>query len=174
MFHRALFHFLTLSLLLCLTACDRNKDAAYTPTPAEPGESAVFPFSHDPDRLAQIGPQACAACHAEEVAEWKTSHHAKANRPVSLEKDGPAFTPARRIEESGVTYLLSIENTTELTLSILKEGSEPLKYELVGVIGETPIRQYLAVLPGQKFQTISASYDVKNDRWVDVLSLIHI
>lgn len=55
-------------------------------------------------------------------------------------------------------------------LRVKNEGAPTEEYDLVGVIGETPIRQYLAHLPGNRFQTISASYDVINDQWVDVFA----
>jgi predicted CXXCH cytochrome family protein len=55
-------------------------------------------------------------------------------------------------------------------LRVISGEGPPVEYALVGVIGETPIRQYLAHLPGNRFQTISASYDVINDQWVDVFA----
>jgi len=44
------------------------------------------------------------------------------------------------------------------------------EYPLVGVIGHTPVRQYLALLPGNRLQAISAIYDVSKDRWIDVFA----
>jgi tetratricopeptide (TPR) repeat protein len=159
-------------LSLCC-ACDPQTETSYPATekvtPPDIGSinDAVFPLSHNPERQAKIGPEACVECHAQAVADWETSHHAKANRPVSIELDRAAFTPSRRIEESGVTYEMS-EADGQFTLSVLQQNGEIDRYDLVGVIGYTPLRQYLAHLPGDKFQTISATYDVKEDRWVDV------
>jgi len=150
--------------------CSESDSDAYQATPSNKEKSTeVFPYSHDSDRLAQITHEACVECHAEEVEQWKTSHHAKANRPTSMQLDARAFTPVRQIEESGVTYEMAL-NGTEFELRVLNPDGPDLTYKLVGVIGETPIRQYLAVLPGNKFQTISATYDVLNDTWIDVFT----
>jgi predicted CXXCH cytochrome family protein len=128
-----------------------------------------FPYSHNPQQLAQTGPDACVNCHKEAVEDWKKSHHAKANRPVSLARDAAAFSPTRRIEESGVIYEMAQVGDL-FKLRVIKENGPTEEFNLVGVIGETPIRQYLAHLPGNRFQTISASYDVINDRWIDVFA----
>ncbi|MFP4166663.1 MAG: ammonia-forming cytochrome c nitrite reductase subunit c552 [Opitutales bacterium] len=156
---------------LLLTGCG-DKDKAYkaTEAPAEAGRGS-FPISHDPARLDKIGPQACAECHEKEVRDWEESHHANANRPVSPELDSEAFNPTRRIKESGVTYEMAEENGEFLLRVLPDDENEAAKtYKLVGVIAHTPIRQYLAEFPDGRYQTISASYDVKKDRWVDVFA----
>lgn len=114
-----------------------------------------------------MGPDACVSCHEQAVTDWRESHHAKANRPVSIRNDAAAFTPTRHVYESGVTYEMTLVEES-FKLRVIDEGHVIEEYDLVGVIGETPIRQYLAHLPGNRFQTISATYDVINDRWVDV------
>ncbi|MEN8828926.1 MAG: multiheme c-type cytochrome [Lentimonas sp.] len=161
---------IALTVPILFLGCSDSRPEAYDATPSSIEKSSeIFPVTHDAARLAKIGPEACVECHAEEVAEWKSSHHAKANRPISMERDAGAFTPARRIKESGVTYELALKGT-EFELHVVDDDKPSLTYKLVGVIGETPLRQYLAVLPGNKFQTISATYDVFNDKWVDVFA----
>lgn len=159
------------TLCLFLSGCGEQPSDGYTATPAseDAAKYGVFPFTFDGPRLARSGPTSCAECHAEEVAQWEQSHHAKANRPVSTALDRPAFTPTREISESGVTYRME-ESEGKFWLKVIEEGGESNDYELVGVIGETPIRQYLTRLEGNKLQTISASYDVINDEWVDVFA----
>lgn len=162
-------HILLGIAILILTGCgDKPSSGEQTATAkqATPG-FGVFPVSHNPARNAKIGPDACIACHADAVADWKTSHHAKANRPVSIKLDRAAFTPARRVEESGVTYEMA-EEDGKFLLRVIQADGQIVNYDLVGVIGYTPLRQYLAHLPGDKFQTISATYDVLKDRWIDV------
>ncbi|MGJ8650082.1 MAG: cytochrome c3 family protein [Opitutaceae bacterium] len=156
------------SLICLFSGCGDSNDAGYEPTKGtNRNDIPAFAISHNPARQAVVGPDACAKCHEDAVTDWKKSHHAKANRPVSIEHDRGAFTPARYVEESGVTYELA-ENNGKFELRVLEEGESPLVYDLVGVIGYTPLRQYLAELPGNKFQTISATYDVIEDRWLDV------
>ncbi len=163
---------LSITIITLLSGCgkDSGDGTGYKATERSPDAPQVpFPASHNPERLSKIGPDACVECHQDEVEDWKKSHHAKANRPVSIEKDRAAFTPTRRIEESGVIYEMSLEGEKFLLKVLDKETEEVQQsYDLVGVIGYTPLRQYLAMTPGKKFQTISASYDVLNDEWFDV------
>lgn len=161
-----------LAVLCIITGCSDPSDTGYDATEAEVsrGEATVtFPYSQNPKRMLRFGPEACVECHAEEVAEWRESHHAKANRPVSVELDAAAFAGNRELEESGVTYRMA-QDGDAFKLHVLEEDGGATEYDLVGVIGETPIRQYLAHLPGNRFQTISATYDVIHDRWVDVFA----
>ncbi len=156
---------------LLLAACGDNGPGGYEATGPGPegAPRTVFPFTFDGPRLARSGPSSCVECHAKEVAEWERSHHAKANRPVSVDLDTPAFTPTREIRESGVTYRMEkVEN--KFWLEVIEDDGQSERYELVGVIGYTPLRQYLTRLEGNKLQTISASYDVLNDEWVDVFA----
>ena len=153
--------------LLALSACSRPEESRRQASDPPAAELTAFPFSHDPARMQAIGPEACVECHADEVAAWKRSHHAVANRPLDPVIDAPAFHPPREVEESGVTYRM-LEQSGSFSMQVIDQGVVSETYELVGVIGETPIRQYLAHLPGNKFQTISATYDVEKDRWFDV------
>ena len=161
--------FLLSTLLLILSACGDAPSAGNKQVTSSQQSAQTFPYSHNPQKLARTGPDACANCHAQAVEDWKQSHHAKANRPVSVRRDSAAFTPTRQIKESGVTYEM-VQIGDDFKLRVIPEEGPPDEYDLVGVIGETPIRQYLAHLPGNRFQTISASYDVINDQWVDVFA----
>ena len=166
-------HILLGLALLSFCACDKKEQSSYPATKKSANiDYGIFPASHNPARNAKIGPDACVECHADEVADWKSSHHAKANRPVSVELDRAAFTPTRRVQESGVTYEMA-EVNGHFELRVLRKDQPIERYELVGVIGETPLRQYLAHLPGDKFQTLSATYDVIEDRWFDVYAGQH-
>ncbi len=156
---------------LFVAGCSEEKKKGYSATlkSEESTTQALFPHSFDTARLNKIGPDACIACHAEEVADWKQSHHAHANRLVSPELDRAAFTPRRQVKESGVTYEL-YQNADQFFLDVVEKDNSTTTYELHGVIGYTPVRQYLARLPGNKLQTISASYDVLEDKWFDVFA----
>lgn len=171
-FGRSSPHCLLAFLLLFAAACSDSSDTSEASEKAlstRQKNAQLFPYSHNPQRLAKFGPDSCVNCHEKAVNDWKQSHHAKANRPISVAKDAPAFNPTRQIEESGVTYqMLQVDNAFKLRVIAADQTVE--EYNLIGVIGETPIRQYLAHLPGDKFQTISATYDVLNDRWVDVFA----
>jgi len=162
---------LLIAVIYGLTGCDEKEIRGYeaTENQSHRAMTTAFPFTFDGPRLARSGPASCVECHAKEVAEWEQSHHAKANRPVSLKKDAAAFTPKREIKESGVTYQLELLEG-KFWLKVIDQEGQTNSHELVGVIGETPIRQFLTRFEGNKVQTISASYDVLNDRWIDVFA----
>lgn len=159
-------------VFLCLSGCGNNpSESGYEATPSSRADAlrGRFPFTFDGPKLARSGPSSCVECHAKEVAEWEQSHHAKANRPVSVELDASAFTPTREIKESGVAYRLE-QVDDKFWLEVIDAGGASERHELVGVIGYTPLRQYLTRFDGNKYQTISASYDVINDEWFDVFA----
>ena len=158
----------TFSLLIGCSDSDSESYRATKSTVERSAEKSTPSAMPHPDSRKSAQRRASSAMPMKSP-EWKTSHHAKANRPVSIVRDAAAFTPARSVEESGVTYELAL-NGTEFKLHVVDDDSRTVSYDLVGVIGETPLRQYLAVLPGNKFQTISATYDVINDRWVDIFA----
>jgi len=160
-----------LTACLWFSGCEDKPSAGYEATPPSQADAlrGTFPFTFDGPRLARSGPSSCTECHAKVVEEWARSHHAKANRPVSVDLDSAAFTPAREIKESGATYRMEqVEN--KFWLKVIDSEGHSTSYELVGVIGYTPIRQYLTRFEGNKYQTISASYDVLKDEWVDVFA----
>lgn len=161
--------FLPILFISFFGGCSDTPNAENGEAASNRNEKQAFPYSHNPQKLARTGPDACVNCHEQAVQDWKESHHAKANRPVSVLRDAAAFNPTRQITESGVIYEM-VQVGEAFKLRVKSEGAPTQEYDLVGVIGETPIRQYLAHLPGNRFQTISASYDVINDQWVDVFA----
>jgi len=126
-----------------------------------------FPLSHNPERLQQVGAEACRECHAEIVDQWYGSHHELANRPIDRAIDTPAFAPPRVVEDIDSRTVMTVLND-QLTLSFERTGEENLTYPLEGVIGLTPLRQYLAPFPGGRWQVASASYDPAKDEWFEV------
>lgn len=155
---------------LTIASCGKPADGPVKGRAAAPEvASRHFPFSHDPVALERSGPATCAECHREIYEKWRTSHHALANRPISAAVDRAAFQPARSLRESGVTYQLE-EREGRFILRVTRDDGSAEEHALTGVIGHTPIRQYLADFPGGRLQTISPSYDVFNDRWIDVFA----
>ena len=102
-------------------------------------------MTHRPERLDQIGENACAECHAQEVRDWERSHHAHANRPINPALDRPAFTPPREVVEEYSAYRLTWEDGARETLNdrILRPASDPFQptgglVELSGSLGRPP------------------------------------
>lgn len=76
--------------------------------PSPPPESPRFTVAELGDPRAQASTQgdACAGCHAREVAAWRTSQHAKAQRPFSREADPkPPGAPRDPVAMIGVAPL---------------------------------------------------------------------
>ncbi|MAT52592.1 MAG: hypothetical protein CMK32_15545 [Porticoccaceae bacterium] len=44
------------------------------------------------------------------------------------------------------------------------------RYPVAGVIGHTPVRQYLVEMPGNRLQALSIGYAPEDDRWVDLFA----
>ena len=171
-FRRLCFLLLIGLLIAACDGSDRRADGAATALPPPSLPEAAFPLSTGGQLPGATDIATCAGCHATQVDEWSASHHAHANRPVSPELDGPAFTPAREVREAGVTYRME-RRGDEFLVSVVADDGTAIEYPLVGVIGHTPIRQYLAQLTGNRFQALSALYHVEEDRWLDVFEGEH-
>ena len=150
---------------------DGDPDTHVAPVPSTPSAATdvSFPLVSKPRPSTAADPETCRACHVAQVDDWSVSHHAGANRPVSVALDAHAFTPSRDVHESGVTYHLTRQEDRFLVRVEAEDGTVE-DYPLVGVIGHTPVRQYLAQLPGNRFQALSALYAVEQDRWIDVFA----
>lgn len=119
-----------------------------------------------PERLKEIGPQACAQCHPNEVADWQGTHHAMANRPVDPALDNAAFVPAKTMSDAGVTTKLS-KQAGEFVIEVDELDGSTSRHELTGVIAYEPLRQYLAPFPRGQWQTTSVAYDPALHEWFE-------
>ncbi len=131
--------------------------------------TAGFPATFFPERYAKFSANACRDCHQESFDEWLPSDHAHANRPVSLALDRAAFQPPREIAAPGETFAFSTA-ADRFWMSVHAESGSEERYELDGVIAVTPLRQYLARLPGGRWQSTSVAYDPAQDEWFDVFA----
>jgi len=144
------------------------------PNRAAPGQeqkvsASLMPETHFPERLAQIGPQACVECHADIVAEWQGTHHADANRPTSTSLDSSAFSPPRVLTDGEVITQLERQSGNFVMRVDEADGSHS-EHLLTGVIGVDPLRQYLTRFPDGQWQTTSVAYDPHADEWFEVFS----
>lgn len=126
-----------------------------------------MPQTMFPARLEQIGPQACAQCHPNEVADWEGTHHQLANRPVDPSKDNNAFVPAKTFTDAGVTTKLS-KQAGKFYVEVNELDGSDSKHVLTGVIAYEPLRQYLAPFPDGQWQVTSAAYDPEQHEWFEV------
>lgn len=149
---------------MLVVAVDRSR----TTLPAVDSDStSVAPVIGEAGKTASGIPsaqaRACATCHEEQFEKWQRSQHAWANRLVSVEKDGAAFTPARMlVNGSFVTHLHEQGNRFEFVSS----GPDGISHhQPEAVIGIEPLRQYLVPFPGGRLQVVDVSYDPHSNKW---------
>ncbi|QYY37165.1 ammonia-forming cytochrome c nitrite reductase subunit c552 [Ruficoccus sp. ZRK36] len=130
--------------------------------------TAAFPITFFPERHEQFSAQACRACHEDAFQDWLPSDHAHANRPVSVALDAPAFDPPREIAVPGETFGFTLADGKFWMKVQPDDGGDAERYALEGVIAVIPLRQYLARLPGGRWQSTSVAYDPAADEWFDV------
>lgn len=130
-------------------------------------ETTGMPVTHDPERLALIGPNSCRECHAAEVAEWERSHHALANRRIDHQIDRVRFSPERTIVKGDVEY--RVFQTSEGFFIEVKEADGTVTGGKVeGVLAYDPMQQYLIPFGDGSWQTTNLAWDVHENEWFDV------
>jgi len=111
----------------------------------------------------------CVACHAQEVADWKNSHHAIANRLFDPQTDAGAFAHAggASFSANGSETILQGALGTAAVTYVKPDGARET-YHPEAVIGVTPLIQYLIPFPGGRLQTLNISFDPRNAQWFDM------
>ena len=118
---------------------------------------------HTASRIPSPQAKACAQCHKEQFEQWQNSQHAWANRLVSLEKDGAAFTPARKLVHGSFTTEMGQQGDA---FEFRVEGKgDPSVHHAEAVIGIAPLLQYLVPFPGGRLQVVDVSYDPRSNDW---------
>lgn len=114
------------------------------------------------------GSASCKECHEAAFDVWKNSNHGLAEREYRADMDGDAFLPKRMLEHNGRMTETFLDE--DGLMRILTRGfkGEKKAYEVVRVIGNNPLRQFLIAAPGGRLQTCDASYDPHKKEWFDV------
>jgi predicted CXXCH cytochrome family protein len=104
-----------------------------------------------------VGAPACASCHADETAGWKTSHHGLAMQPASESSVLGDFNAAV-FEHDGVRSVFSREGGR---FSVRTEGpdGQPHDYAIAYTFGVAPLQQYLIAMPGGRLQALGIAWD---------------
>ena len=149
-----------LALLLC--SCSEVTPVR-SPPPVITPELATRSAVPSPDA------EACLRCHPAEVAAWRSSQHALANRLVSPELDGARFSPERVLAHGRYTIRMRRDGSRfQFVESSPAAAAEARNAE--AVIGVTPLVQYLVPFPGGRLQTIDAGFDPRSNEWFYVFS----
>jgi predicted CXXCH cytochrome family protein len=116
-----------------------------------------------PEAPAYVGSAGCSACHAEQVAAWRESHHGWALRVADDENilgdfDDATFVHeglrSRFFRESGKAFVETEGRDGAL-------GAHEIKY----TVGVEPLQQYLVELDGGRLQALDIAWDTEAKRW---------
>jgi predicted CXXCH cytochrome family protein len=134
-------------------------------------EQAAYPAVIQPDLLKVSGtPPAearnCAECHAKEVAEWKDSQHANANRLFNPRTDLAAFRHTEIFAANGSKTILQ-NGMGSATAAVIEPDGTRTVYHPESVIGVTPLVQYLVSFPAGRLQVLNYSFDPEKKEWFD-------
>ncbi|MCX8109515.1 MAG: tetratricopeptide repeat protein [Verrucomicrobiae bacterium] len=116
---------------------------------------------------AYAGSTICRECHPEEYELWRNSNHARAERPVNTNADLVAFHPARTFKHGTQETHVRFSNGRFL-LTCLGSSKINETHEVLRVIGHDPLRQFLLVAPGGRYQVAEAAYDPLSNEWFNV------
>jgi predicted CXXCH cytochrome family protein len=169
-FQRLCFSFAGSCCFLMQVGCSSKKAEEQLILKTDTELAELFPESFRPDDLAWASPNVCAECHTTSHDDWLKSHHAIANRLIDPETDAAAFSVSYVKDEAGFEYDLSAEGDA-LTIaqkdapSTMPEGHDS---PVIGVIGETPIRQYLVPTSKGRLQTQALTWDPDKEEWFNV------
>ena len=105
-------------------------------------------------------------CHAAEVAEWRDSHHATANRLFNPKTDLAAFHSTPIFAANGSKTIL--QNGMGIpTVAVVSGSGARTVYHPEAVIGVAPLMQYLMSFPGGRLQVLNLAFDPEKKDWFD-------
>ena len=148
-------------LLSLVAACERSADA---PLPANLLQTPQATF---------VGGQACAGCHAEQVASWAGSHHDGAMQPALPDTVLGDFANAE-FTYNGMTSVLFERNAEFWMRTDGPEGTLE-DFRVTHTFGVEPLQQYLLELPDGRLQASSIAWDARpaeqgGQRWFHLYS----
>ena len=110
-----------------------------------------------------VGSQTCSGCHESEGQAWKGSHHARAwtqpdETTILGDFDDAVF------EHKGVTTHFTRRDGA---FFVETEGADGAMraFEVTGVVGVTPLQQYLVATQAGRLQALDIVWDIAGKRW---------
>ena len=107
-----------------------------------------------------VGQERCAACHAEQVAAWKTSHHALAMQVANDSTVLGNFNNAQ-FSNDGVSSSF-FKKDGKFYLRTDGPDGKPQDYDLPYTFGVSPLQQYLVPFPGGRMQSFVVAWDSRS------------
>jgi Flp pilus assembly protein TadD len=164
-------HWLLIGLVVAGTATavllTRKPQAVIKPATTTAGDQPVL-APDDEVHAKYAGSQSCKKCHAAAFEKWKDSNHGLAERNVSKEKDHQFFSPKQTLvhgKETSEAFVDADGLAKFLTLGLDKKRHA---YQVVRVIGNHPLRQFLIAAPGGRMQACDVTLDPVKNEWYDV------
>lgn len=116
---------------------------------------------------AYAGSASCRQCHQEEYRLWSSSHHGLAQRLPDPKVDDAAFDPSRTLHQANQTTAVRKTGAGYEILATGLNGTQEL-FRVEGVLGVSPLRQFLVNFPGGRRQALAESYDPRSNEWFNV------
>jgi tetratricopeptide (TPR) repeat protein len=113
------------------------------------------------------GSESCRECHQEAFNLWTPSNHALAERPPNPGTDRQAFENHAAFSHGGVTSEPQAQADT-LAIKTLGFDHRHEAFQVAGVIGHEPLRQFLVPHEGGRLQAVDTAFDPHNDNWFSV------
>ncbi len=115
------------------------------------------------DTLSYVGTAQCTACHQSQWEAWRSSHHDLAWTEPTAETVLGDFDDTS-FEHQGVVHRFTQEDGVFYMETDGPDG-ELVRYKVVGVVGITPLQQYLFEIEAGRLQAHDVSWDTEEERW---------
>ncbi|HEU4431321.1 MAG TPA: tetratricopeptide repeat protein [Myxococcota bacterium] len=112
-----------------------------------------------PRAASYIGADACGACHAEQLALWRGSHHDLAMTDATEATVLGDFSGARFVH-AGVTSRF-FQRDGRYFVETDGPGGALAEFEITHTFGVDPLQQYLAPLDSGRLQALSVAWDAR-------------
>jgi predicted CXXCH cytochrome family protein len=133
---------------LLLSGCAADEAPAVTGTSLQPAPARY------------VGGEACAACHADEFARWRGSHHDRAMQVAGSESVLGDFNEAE-FTYNGQTSTFSVRND-QYWVSTQGADGQPQEFRITHTFGIYPLQQYLIEFPRGRLQALSIAWDARD------------
>lgn len=126
---------------------------------SDSSDSQAMPASHQ----AFVGDETCQSCHANQMDDWKESHHDYAMKPATPEFVRGDFNDAT-FSHNGATYRFFQQDTLFMVEAPGPKG-EPVRYQIPYTFGWEPLQQYLVDFGNGKLQALNIAWDTEREQW---------
>jgi predicted CXXCH cytochrome family protein len=140
-----------------------HKDTASAPE----RPAAISPPGLPIEHAAYVNNKQCLSCHADQAAQWKDSHHAKAMAPASKESVRGDFNNTE-FKHQGVRTRFYMREGKFFVNTDGPDG-KLADFEIKYTFGVEPLQQYLIEMPGGRLQPLQIAWDAPKRQWFHLL-----